>query len=329
MAKIRGTEKSYTFYFSICAFVFLLSGGIPRWAAAERITIAYPSPSMTFLPLVVAEKRGFFGQEDLQVDLVKILSGPAVSGLLAGSIDYTTTLGGTILAAMRGAPVQALACFSSKPMEFLMGAKGIKSVNDLKGKIVAVNAVGQPQHYITVELLKAAGLNPNQDVTFRAMGDESNRFQGLVVGEIHGATLGPQGVINGRKAGLNLLVNAADVLELPLAGIGATKKKISEQPDQIRRLLRAGLKGIRYVRDEREGTVEVIRNWFKLEPAVAAGTYDLALKAYSSDGEVNEKGIRLSMELARLSGKFEQEISPSDVVDFTLLRRARSELGWR
>jgi ABC-type nitrate/sulfonate/bicarbonate transport system substrate-binding protein len=72
------------------------------------------------------------------------LSGPAVSGLIAGSIEYITSLGGTILAAMRGAPVQALACFSSRPMEFLMGSKNIKTVNDLKGKTVAVNAIGQP-----------------------------------------------------------------------------------------------------------------------------------------------------------------------------------------
>ena len=306
----------------------LLNTRTPAARAAERVIIAYPSPSLTFLPLIVAHRRGFFAEEDLQVDLVKILSGPAVSGLVAGSIDYTTSLGGTILAAMRGAPVQALACFSSRPMEFLMGSKNIKTVNDLKGKTVAVNAIGQPQHYITIEILKAAGLNPAQDVSFRPLGDESNRLQGLLLGEIQGATLGPQGAIEGKKAGLNLLVNAADVIELPLAGIGATKKRIVEKPDQIRRLLRASLKGIRFIRQDRAGTVDVIRNWFKLEPDTAAATYDLAFKAFSHDAEVTEKGIRLSMDLARVSGKFDKDISPADVVDFTPLRRARSELGW-
>jgi NitT/TauT family transport system substrate-binding protein len=307
---------------------YFLSFGTPEVPAAERVVIAYPSPSPTFLPLIVAHRRGFFTQEELQVDLVKILSGPAVSGLIAGSIEYTTSLGGTILAAMRGAPVQALACFSSRPMEFLMGSKNIKTINDLKGKTVAVNAIGQPQHYITIEILKAAGLNPSQDVIFRPLGDETNRFQGLVLGDIDGATLGPQGAIEGKKAGLNLLVNAADVIDLPLAGIGATKKRIAENPDQIRRLLRASLKGIQYIRENRTGTVEIIKTWFKLEPDVATATYDLAFKAFSRDGEVNEKGIRLSMDLARLSGKFDKDISPAEVVDFTLLRRARSELGW-
>jgi hypothetical protein len=44
-------------------------------------------------------------------------------------------------------------------------------------------------------------------------------------------------------------------------------------------------------------------------------TYDLALKAYSPEGEVNEKGVRLSMDLAKLSGKFEKEIAASDAMD--------------
>ena len=185
-----------------------------------------------------------------------------------------------------------------------------------------------PQHYITIKILKAAGLNPSQDVIFRPLGDETNRFQGLVLGDIDGATLGPQGAIEGKKAGLNLLVNAADVIDLPLAGIGATKKRIAENSDQIRRLLRASLKGIQYIRENRTGTVEIIKTWFKLEPDVAAATYDLAFKAFSRDGEVNEKGICLSMDLARLSGTFDKDISPAEVGEFSLLRRARSELGW-
>jgi ABC-type nitrate/sulfonate/bicarbonate transport system substrate-binding protein len=137
------------------------------------------------------------------------------------------------------------------------------------------------------------------------------------LGDIDGATLGPQGAIEDKKAGLNLLVNAADVIDLPLAGIGATKKRIVENSDQIRRLLRASLKGIQYIRENRTGTVDIIKTWFKLEPGVAAQTYDLAFKAFSRDGEVNEKGIRLSMDLARLSGKFDKDISLAELVDFT------------
>ncbi|MBI4523228.1 MAG: ABC transporter substrate-binding protein [Deltaproteobacteria bacterium] len=310
----------------IWSLVILCSLAAPGSAKAERVIIAYPSPSVTFLALMVAQKRGFFEEGNLEVDLVKVRSGAALAGMVAGSIDYTTSFGSSVAAMMRGMPIRALMVFTAKPMEFLMGGKGINSASELKGKIVGVNAIGQSEHLLTTRMLKAVGLDPEKDVKFHPLGDEAMRFQGLIVGQIHAATLGPQGVIEGRKAGLNLLLSAADVVELPMAGIVATQGKIKGNPDQVRRLLRAGLKGLKYIGENRSGTIEVIKTWFRLETEVAAATYDLALNSYSRDGEVSEKGIRTSMESARLTGKIEKELSPGDIVDFTFLREIRKGL---
>lgn len=299
----------------------------PKIALAERVIIAYPSPSLTFLALIIAQKRGFFKEGNLEVDLVKVRSGAALAGMVSGSIDYTTSFGSSVAAMMRGVPVRALMVFTAKPMEFLMGAKGVNSASDLKGKIVGVNAIGQSEHLLTMRMLKAAGLDPEKDVKFHPLGDESMRFQGLVVGQIQAATLGPQGVIEGRKAGLNLLINAADVIDLPMAGIVATQSKIRGNLEQVKRLLRAGLKGLKYIGENRGGTIEVIQGWFRLENEIATASYDLALNSYSQDGEVNEKGIRASMESARMTGKIEKELSPADVVDYTILREVRKRLG--
>ena len=71
----------------------------------------------------------------------------------------------------------------------------------------------------------------------------------------------------------------------------------------------------------------MIQSWYRVEREVAGATYDLARKSYSTNGEVSEKGILLSMEFARSSGKFEKEISPSEIVDFNLLREVKKELA--
>ena len=73
----------------------------PGLARAEKIIFAYPSPSTSFLPLVVAQKKGFFDPENLQVELVQIRPAVAIPGLTIGSVDYTTVLGSTIAARMR------------------------------------------------------------------------------------------------------------------------------------------------------------------------------------------------------------------------------------
>jgi ABC-type nitrate/sulfonate/bicarbonate transport system substrate-binding protein len=318
----------------LCTYLIALAIGL--WVSgaglvrAEKIIFAYPSPSTSFLPLVVAQKKSFFDPENLQPELVQIRPAVAIPGLTLGSVDYTTVLGSTIAARMRGVPLVITGVFADKPMDFLVGAKGIASPKDLKGKIIGISALGTATHFLTVRVLKAVGLDPEKDVTLRAVGDEGLRLQALSTGLVQASLLGSQGVIEGEKAGLKVIVAAAEVIEsLPFAGVTTTLAKLKENPQQIKRVLRAGLRGLRYVQDNKAGTVDVIQSWYRVEREIAASTYDLARKSFSANGEVNEKGILLSMEFARTSGKFEKEISPSEIIDFNLLREVKKELGWR
>ena len=299
-----------------------------RAVYAEKVIFAYPSPSTSFLPLVVAHKKGFFDVETLQVELVQIRPAVAIPGLTIGSVDYTTVLGSTIAARMRGVPLVITGVFADKPMDFLVGAKGIISAKELKGRIVGISALGTATHFLTVKVLRAVGLDPDKDVTLRAVGDEGLRLQALGTGLVHASLLGSQGAIQGEKEGLKVIVAAADVIEsLPFAGVTTTMTKLKGNPQQIKKVLRAGLKGLRYVQDNRPGTIDVIQSWYRVEREVAGATYDLARKSYSTNGEVSEKGVLLSMEFARSSGKFEKETAPSEIVDFNLLREVRKELA--
>ena len=316
-----------TYLIALVISLWVSGNGLAR---AEKIIFAYPSPSTSFLPLVVAQKKGFFEPENLQPELVQIRPAVAIPGLTLGSVDYTTVLGSTIAARMRGVPLVITGVFADKPMDFLVGSKGIATPKDLKGKIIGISALGTATHFLTVRVLKAVGLDPEKDVTLRAVGDEGLRLQALSTGLVQASLLGSQGVIEGEKAGLKVIVAAADVIEsLPFAGVTTTLAKLKENPQQIKRVLRAGLRGLRYVQDNKAGTVDVIQSWYRVEREIAASTYDLARKSFSTNGEVNDKGILLSMEFARTSGKFEKEISPSEIVDFNLLREVKKELVWR
>ena len=70
-----------------------------------------------------------------------------------------------------------------------------------------------------------------------------------------------------------------------------TVAKLKGNPQQIKKVLRAGLRGLRYVQDNKAGTVDVIQSWYRVDRDVAAATYDLARKSFSTNGEVSEKGI--------------------------------------
>jgi NitT/TauT family transport system substrate-binding protein len=301
----------------------------PLAANAERIVFAYPSPSTSFLPLVVAHKRGFFEQEGLQLELVQVRPAVAIPGLTIASIDYTTILGSTIAARMRGIPLVITGVFADKPMDLLVGAKTIASPKDLKGKVVGISAFGTATHFLTVRLLRGLGLDADKDVTLRPVGDEGLRLQALGTGLIHATLLGSQGAIQGEREGLKVIVAAADVIDsLTFAGVTTTLTTLRDNPAQIKRVLRASLKGLRYTLENKAGTVDVIQSWYRLDRDISAASYDLALKSYSRNGEVSEKGVALSMEFARAGAKFDKDSQPAEMTDFALVRQAKKELNW-
>jgi NitT/TauT family transport system substrate-binding protein len=305
---------------------------VTHWSGptyAERIIIAYPSPSTSFLPLIVAHKKGFLDEENFQTDLVRTNISVIIQALMAGSVDYVTTSTASISARMQGVPSVVVGFYAAKPMDFLVGAKGITSARDLKGKIVGISAPGSVTHLLTLRVLEGIGLDPATDVTIRSIGGEDVRFQALETGIVHAALLGSQGVIQGEKAGLKVIVPGADVIDsLAFSGLATSAKKVKENPEQVRRMLRATLKGLRYVWENKNGTVDVIESWLKLDRKVASMTYDLALKSYSRNGEVDDRGILLTVDMINAREKIEKKFNVSDLVDYTQLREARKNLQW-
>jgi NitT/TauT family transport system substrate-binding protein len=281
------------------------------------------------LPLIVAHKKGFLEEENFQTDLVRTNIAVIIQALMAGSVDYVTTSTASLTARMKGAPTIVIGFFAAKPMDFLVGAKGILSAKDLKGKVVGISAAGSVTHLLTLRVLEGIGLDPATDVTIRPIGGEDVRLQALETGIVQAALLGSQGVIQGEKSGLKMIVAAADVIDsLAFSGLATTVKKVKENPEQVRRMLRGSMKGLRYVWENKNGTVDVIENWLKLDRTVASMTYDLALKSYSRNGEVNDRGILLTVDMINAREKVEKKANVSDLVDYTQLREAKRTLSW-
>src|SRR5438093_11792808 len=133
-------------------FIIVTQASAP--AHAERIIIAYPSPSTSFLPVIVSQKRAFLDQENFQTDFVRTNISVIIQALMAGSVDYVTTSTASITARMKGVPAVVVGFTTAKPMEFLVGAKRIASTRDLKRKIVGISAAGSVNNILNLKVLK-------------------------------------------------------------------------------------------------------------------------------------------------------------------------------
>jgi ABC-type nitrate/sulfonate/bicarbonate transport system substrate-binding protein len=86
------------------------------------------------------------------------------------------------------------------------------------------------------------------------------------------ATLGsPPLDFLGKKLGFVVLARAQDLFNFPAIGLVASVKKIKEAPDEIKRVIKAGIKANRYIHQNREGTIQVMIEWLKINKEIAGG----------------------------------------------------------
>lgn len=167
--------------------------------AADKIRVGFPDLAATFMPLAIADKRGFFQEERLQGEFIRMNPAVALQTLVSGEIDYYTVLGPAVAAALRGIPVKVIAAFVPVAPTALIARPEIKSVPELKGKTIGLNACGGALEGMARLILRHFALDPDKDVKFLAAGALDSRFgamkQGLTV-----ATLGsPRSIFSARS----------------------------------------------------------------------------------------------------------------------------------
>jgi len=311
----------------VVALVSLFLAGYAVADAADKVRMGFPDLAAQFLPLPLAEKRDFLKEQGLQGEFIRIRPAISSAALISSEIDYDTVLGNGIGAAIRGLPVKVVACFLPATPIALISRPEFKSVQDLKGKNIGLNTFGGTLESLSRLIAKHFGLDPDRDLKFLATGTVESRFAAMQQG-LTAATLGSPPVdFLGKKLGFVVLARANELFNFPASGLVASVRAIKEKPDQIKRVIKAGIKASRYIRQNREGTLPVMREWLKIDKDIASVTYDSVWKAFTEDGSLPENGLRLAIEEAKRIGKVDRDISFGEVADLSILREAQKELG--
>ena len=122
------------------------------------------------------------------------------------------------------------------------------------------------------------------------------------------------------------MLNAADDYYSINWAVGSNLKKLREQPEQVKRFLRANVKGLKYMRENRDVALETMMSWLKVDREMAEGTYQLSINNYTKDGTVDEATLKLLVEQQLAEAKVKvEEVPLSQVADFTLLHQILKE----
>jgi NitT/TauT family transport system substrate-binding protein len=292
-------------------------------ATAENVKIGIPSLTVTMMPIAVAKAQGFFQKEGLNVDTVLMPAALNIKVLLAGDIQYATTITAGVVANIRGVNTRVVMCFVDRVLLDLVATPEIGSIPDLKGKLIGISSRGG-LHDVTIRRIFAqSGMDPSQ-ATLITVGGQGAMLASLQAKRIAAGLLNPPHNFLAYRDGLKNLGFAGNFVRLPSTGIVTMRDTLERSPDQVRRLLRALARARAFARDNKPATVAILKRFVQMNDEELVGKiYDYHKRAETPDGRVD---AALSADTIRDSSQAEgitKEIPVNQVFDFSYLPAQR------
>jgi NitT/TauT family transport system substrate-binding protein len=286
-------------------------------AQTQKIRIAYSSRSNTITPLYVAASKGFFREEGLEVELIQVSPRLGAMAVMNGDVSFTTSFVSTFRGILQGLPLKVILIALKRGMYFLVVRPEIKDVQDLKGKKLGVATIRGTDQLVAAELLRSKGFDPAL-VQQLVIGETPLRAQALASGAVQAVSVSPPYDLMLQQMGYKILAGPPEV-GMPASGLFTSDRLLKENPQMIRRTLRAVMKANRFIADNRQETIAVMLKWLPQTADVAARSYDLELKAITPDGQMTDA------EMESLIERLGEKKRPLDEVrDFSAVRQRPS-----
>ena len=320
--------KAITFGIGLVLGVTDIQPILVRAQSLPKVVIGYPASSIASIQLFIAQEKEFFREEGLEVQLNQVRADAAMAAVLTGELFAYDSVGTSVRAFQKGAPVKILAVNLQSPLFWLVARPELKSFNELKGKVMGTTSFGGVQHLAGLRMLRRGGVN-QEEVTVILAGDPATQLQSIVNGVIHIAVLSPPTVILARdKFKLNVLANALD--EFPSffqSGLAVTDKSLSSQNDLVKRILRARAKANRFFFETESGASEVIAKVLKVDLPVARESYRISRNAFSTSGIVSQRQIEEFLKMDAEIAKISDPLRATAAFDFALQHEVNNGLG--
>ena len=253
--------------------VFLLGSMLMTFAmplqSAERIYTAYFSPAPGASAVIwVAKEARLFEKHGLDVAPVLIPSSVrTLQAILAGESAIAESAGPAAASArLAGGDIVALAGSVNILTYYFVTLPNIKRAEDLKGKIGANQSPGTIADFALRVSLRKLGLDPVKDVSLRSIGVLYDRIAAMQKGIVQFTVLTEAEKPIVDKFGYSVLLDLIALkIPFPQRAIYTTGKYIREQPDTVRRYMRAYVEAIHYFKTRKEETIQILRKYSRVE----------------------------------------------------------------
>jgi len=326
------------------AALFLSCGlNLAQAQAPKKVKITIPVIAHSMTPVFIAQNKGFFIEEKIDIDVTSTNGGgPDIRALIAGDVDFSFTTGDNVILAQQEGKklVMVMSGLNKLFINWAMHkdvakSKGVtesmplaEKIKALKGLTIGMTNPGALTAHLAAFVVRKAGYNPQQDVNIIPIGSGPTWLAALENHKVDVALTAPPVPDTAISRGFAiLLINNAkgedpSIPEFLMENLIARPDTVTKDPEMIRRMVRALTRANQWaLKSTPEEVADALKpSMTTIKPDLLLTGVQAVLPALSKDGRTSERSVQVTQDILEQAGILKKRLAYSDVVnnDFLL-----------
>jgi len=300
--------------------------------AVDKVNVTLPSKSFQFIIFPLARERGYMKEEGIDLNVVVMAATPGLQAVVAGEMDFTGSGSSALVAVAQGnAPLKTVFAVNDQVLQWLMVRPQYSGFKDLKNKKVAVTGIAAVATFMLKKVAPKYGLDANKDLTFLAL-PPGQRLAALQSGVVDAGLLSSEERFAALDQGMKEVLYLGKEVKNSWGTIATNDQFIKTKPKVMQGFMRALIKALRLVKQNREVAMDVMIKFSELDRQLAARTYDGMIGTFTTNGVVDEETQKNDLDIVRDVLNMTKEVPIERAYDFSFAKKADSELtqmGWK
>lgn len=298
----------------------------------QPVNMAIPSKSFQMAIYPIAQQKGYMKEEGIDQRVIFIAPTTSIQAMLGGDAHFTGAGSSALVSIARAnTPLKVVVATNDRVLQWLMARPEITQPKDLKGKKIATTGVGAIATFMLKQVLTKHGLDGNKDVNYLDVGT-GNQLTALLGGGFDAAVLSVEQRYIALDKGMKELFFFGNEVKNSWGTLATTDKLIKENPKMVGGFVRATLKALRYMRQDKEGTVSALLKFSGVTRPQAARLYDDMIATFTRNGAVDDEIQRNDLNIVRQVVNATENVPNAKAYDFTFALEADRQLSqtsWR
>jgi len=321
-----GTKLSFT---GLLLLFLRVSAGAQQ---LHTVNMAVPARSFQMVIYPIAQQKGYMKEEGLDERVIFVAPTTSIQAMLGGDVQFTGAGSSALVSVARGnTPLKVVVATNDRVLQWLVTKPEITKATDLKGKRIATTGVGALATFMVRQVLTKHGLDGNKDLNYLDVG-QGNQLAALLGGGFDAAVLSVEQRYVALDKGMRELFFLGNEVKNSWGTLATTDKLVKENPKMVAGFVRATLKALRYIRQDKEGTIAEMLKFANVTRQQATRVYDDIIGTFTRSGSVDEETQRNDLNIIRQVTNGTETLANARGYDFSFALDADQQLnkaGWK